>query len=61
MRTVPIENLCYPSSESVFSMGSCPSQPIFRLNRVHEPTKLININIDFYIYININCIKILKI
>ena len=25
----------------MFSMGSCPAQPIFSLNRVHEPTKLI--------------------
>ena len=28
-------------SESVFSMGSCPAQPIFNLNRVHKLTKLI--------------------
>ena len=28
-------------SESVFSMGSCPAQPIFNLNRIHKPTKLI--------------------
>ena len=27
---------CDPSSESVVSMGSCPAQPIFSLNRVHK-------------------------
>ena len=35
-------------SESVFSMGSCPAQPIFSLNRVHKLTKIISLMFPQY-------------